>query len=166
MKRFDKIMERKQRLMKGIASVCLMGMCLMTCADVILRSTLNKPIFGSEEIVSIFAILAIGFALPYSHRKNSHVGVEILMRLLSRKVQKRVRFITNIFAFLLFMVLSWKMTVYGHVMQHSGELSMNLELPMYYFVYALAFCLFIMALSVLQDILEFFQEMRGKHDAF
>ena len=52
--------------MKGVASVCLMGMALMTCADVILRATINKPIFGSEEIVSIFAVLAIGFALSFS----------------------------------------------------------------------------------------------------
>lgn len=143
--------------MKGVSSVCLMGMALMTCADVILRATINKPIFGSEEIVSIFAVLAIGFALPYAHRKDSHVGVEIVVRLLSKKNQEIIRLITNVFSLLLFLLLAWQMFLYARVMQGSGEVSMNLELPTYSFVYALSFCLFIVSLYILQDIIFFFR---------
>lgn len=155
-------LDKTQTLMKAIASICLMGMCLMTCSDIFLRSTINKPIFGSEEIVSIFAVMAIGFALPYAHRKDSHVGVEILVRLLSRRKQKLLRVITNIFSLLLFIVLSWKMFTYAEAMQTSGEVSMNLELPMYYFVYALSFALFVVSLCILQDILQFFRSDREK----
>ncbi|MGI9571672.1 MAG: TRAP transporter small permease, partial [Desulfobulbia bacterium] len=135
----------------------LMGMALMTCADVILRATINKPIFGSEEIVSIFAVLAIGFALPYAHKKDSHVGVEIVVRLLSKRNQEIIRLVINAISFLLFLMLAWQMLVYGTVMQGSGELSMNLELPTYCFIYALSFCLFIVSLYILQDIVLFFK---------
>lgn len=138
--------------MKGLASICLIGMALVTCTDVILRSTLNKPIFGSEEIVSIFAILTIGFALPYAHRQNSHVGVEILYRLLSAESRKKIKLVTSSVSFLLFSVLAWQMFVYARVTQNSGALSMNLELPMYRFVYALSFCLLVVALLMLHDI--------------
>ncbi len=157
MKSFWIFLDKTQNTMKILASICLMGMCLMTCADVILRSTLNKPIFGSEEIVSVFAVLAIGFALPFSHRKDSHVGVEILMRLLSQKTQNRIKFVTNIFSFLLFTLLTWKMFVYAQTIERSGELSMNLELPMYYFIFALSFCLLVISLCILKDILHFFK---------
>ena len=143
--------------MKGVASVCLMGMALMTCADVILRATINKPIFGSEEIVSIFAVLAIGFALPYAHKKDSHVGVEIVVRLLSKSSQERIRLITNACSLLLFILLSWQMFKYAQVMQGSGVLSMNLGLPTYIFVYALSFCLLIVSLYLLQEIMLFFK---------
>ena len=143
--------------MKGIASVCLMGMALMTCSDVILRATINKPIFGSEEIVSIFAVLAIGFALPYSQQKDSHVGVEIVVRLLSKKSQEIIRLLTNAFSFLLFILLAWHMFGYARVLRESGEVSMNLELPTYCFVYALSFCLFVVSLYILQEILLFFK---------
>ncbi len=143
--------------MKGVASVCLMGMALMTCADVILRAAINKPIFGSEEIVSIFAVLAIGFALPYSHKKDSHVGVEIVVRLLSKKSQEIIRLFTNSFSFLLFVLLAWHMFGYAGVLQGSGEVSMNLELPTYCFVYALSFCLLVVSIYILQEILLFFK---------
>jgi len=139
--------------MKGLASVCLIGMALVTCTDVILRSTINKPIFGSEEIVSIFAILTIGFALPYAHRQSAHVGVEIFYRLLSAKRRRTIKLVTNCISFLLFSVLAWQMFIYARVTQNSGALSMNLELPMYRFVYALSFCMLVVALYMLQDIL-------------
>jgi len=148
--------------MKGVASVCLMGMALMTCADVILRTTINKPIFGSEEIVSIFAVLAIGFALPYSHRKDSHVGVEIVVRLLSKKNQGIIRLFTNSFSFFLFLLLAWHMFGYARALQGSGEVSMNLELPTYCFVYALSFCLFVVSIYILQEILFYFKGDRQR----
>ncbi len=162
MKSFWIILDKAQDKMKAIAAFCLMGMCAMTCADVILRSTLNRPIFGSEEIVSIFAVLAIGFALPYSHKKDSHVGVEILIRLLSQKTQNIIKFVTNILSSLLFAVITWKMFVYAQTIAKSGELSMNLELPMYYFVYALSFCLLILSLSILHDVILFFKGVDKK----
>lgn len=154
---FWNFLDKTQRFMKGVASFCLMGMALMTCADVILRATINKPIFGSEEIVAIFAVLAIGFALPYAHKKDSHVGVEIVVRLLSKKSQERIRLVTNTLSMCLFLLLSWQMYRYARVMQGSGELSMNLELPMYCFVYALSFCLLVVSIYLLQEVILFFK---------
>lgn len=156
MKSLSRILDNTQSIMKTIAAFSLMGMCLMTCADVILRSALNRPIFGSEEIVSIFAVLAIGFALPYSHKKDSHVGVEILVRLLSKKAQNILKFLTNILSFVIFALLSWKMFIYAKTMSKSGMVSMNLELPMYYLVYSLSFCLLVLSVYILHDVLKFF----------
>jgi len=156
-------LNKADRLMKAVASFCLMGMAVVTCTDVILRSTINKPIFGSEEIVSIFAIMAIGFALPFAHRKNAHVGVEVLFRLLSARNQRRVKAATTIVSFFLFLIIAWQMFVYAQVTRQSGALSMNLELPMYYFVYALSFCMLVVALFMLRDIFSHFS--RGRKDS-
>ncbi len=147
------LLDKSHRFMRGVASVCLLGMALITCTDVILRSTINQPIFGSEEIVSIFAIMTIGFALPYAHRKNAHVGVEFFFRLLTPQNRKRIKLCTDSISFLIFLVIGWQMFDYGLDTQTTGALSMNLELPMYWFVYVLSFCLLIVALSMLQDIL-------------
>ncbi len=162
MKSLWNVLDKTQNIMKAIAAICLMGMCIMTCSDVILRSALNRPIFGSEEIVSIFAVLAIGFALPYSHKKDSHVGVEILIRLFSQRTQDIIKFVTNFLSFFIFIILTWKMFVYAKTMQGSGEVSMNLELPMYYFVYSLSFCLLIMSLCILHDLISFFKGVEQK----
>lgn len=149
-------MDTLQDKMKMLAALCLMGMCLMTCADVFLRATFNYPIFGTEEIVSIFAILSIALALPYSHKKDVHIGVEILVRLLSKRTQSVIKVITQIFSLILMVLISWRMLLYAGTMAESGELSMNLELPMYYFVYVLFFSFLVFSFFILKDIIQFF----------
>lgn len=156
MKVLVQIVDRTQTVMKAVAMCCLMAMGGVTCADVLLRATLNRPIFGSEEIASICAVIAIGCALPFSHRKKAHVGVEIFMRQFSRRTQARVKVVTDCLSFGLFGLLSWKTLSYGQALQTSGELSMNLKLPTYLFVYTLSGCFLILALSILTDILAFF----------
>ena len=90
------------------------------------------------------------------------MGVEIVVRLLSKRTQEIIRLVTDMFSFLLFLLLAWQMFVYAQVMQGSGELSMNLELPTYCFVYALSFCLFVVSLYILQDIILFLKGDRAK----
>lgn len=97
-------LDKMQDKMKVLAAVCLMGMCLMTCTDVFLRAAFNLPVFGTEEIVSIFAILAIAFSLPYAHKKDVHIGVELLVRLLSKRTQSIIKLITQITS-LIFMLI-------------------------------------------------------------
>ena len=72
--------------MRMMGAVCLVGMTFLTCADVIGR-LFRHPIFGSVEIVGFLATTAIAMALPYTDKVKGHVGVEILVRLLSERKQ-------------------------------------------------------------------------------
>lgn len=162
MKSFWSLLENLQEKMKMLGAICLMGMCSVTCADVFLRGAFNMPIYGSEEIVTIFATLTIAFSLPYSHIKDVHIGVEILVRLLSKNVQGIIRVITQLFALILMAIITWRMSFYAGTMSESGVLSMNLELPMYYLVYVLSFCFLIFSLMILKDIITFFKGVKKK----
>lgn len=147
-----------EKIMRIVAATCLAGMALMTGADVLLRGAFNTPIFGCEEIVSILGVIAIGFALPYAHAQKSHIGVEILVRRLSKKVRERLKFVTNIATFGLISIITWRMFVYAETLAESGEVSMNLELPEYLVVYVLAFGCGAYALCLAADILTFFKK--------
>lgn len=162
MKSFWSFLVKMQDKMKMLGAISLMGMCSVTCADVFLRGAFNMPIYGSEEIATIFATLTIAFSLPYSHIKDVHIGVEILVRLLSKKVQGIIRVITQFFSFLLMAIITWRMSTYAVTMSESGELSMNLELPMYYLVHVLSFCFLIFSLLILKDIIQFFTGVKKK----
>ncbi len=141
--------------MKIISAICLAAMVLLTCIDVVGR-LLNHPIFGAEEIVAILSTLVIALSLPYAHKEKCHIGVEIVMRLFSLRTQAVVKFFTDTLAFILFLIVTWRMADYAHTMQKAGEVSMNLEFPTYYVIYLLSFCFFIFSLYILKDILKFF----------
>ncbi|MBF0572859.1 MAG: TRAP transporter small permease [Desulfamplus sp.] len=151
-------LDKVQDYMKKGAAACIVVMAAITCSDIFLRAALNYPIFGSEELVSIFAILAMGLSLPYSHKQGVHIGVEIITRLFSKKSQAIIHFITNTLSAILMTIISWRIFIFAQVGSQSGENSMNLQIPMYYFAYILSVCFFIFSLFIVKDLFLFFTE--------
>jgi len=146
-----------EKIMRVIAAICLAGMAAMTGADVFLRGAFNTPIFGCEEIVAILGVVAVGFALPYTHYQKSHIGVEILVRRLPQRARSVIRLITNTATLGLVAVITWRMYLYAGTLRDSGEVSMNLELPEYMVVYVLSFGFFIYSVCLATDIVKYFK---------
>jgi len=147
--------------MKIIGAACLVGMTLLTCADVVGRA-FGSPIFGSVEIVGFMATLAVVMALPYTHQVNGHIGVELVVRWLPEKTQTIIDICTGIVSLLLFALVTWRMVVYAHTMQKSGEVSMNLELPEHIVIYIAAFCLLVFTLNISQTILNNVRKLKSQ----
>ncbi|MEF2230391.1 MAG: TRAP transporter small permease [Pseudodesulfovibrio sp.] len=151
------LLDRVEGAMRKIAAACLMGMALLTGTDVLMRGVFNKPIFGSEEIVTILGIVVIGFALPYAHYQKSHIGVEILVRRFSRRVRRMLGLLTNAATLFLVGIITWRMFLYGTTLAESGEVSMNLELPEYMVVYVLGIGFLAYTACLIADIVKFFK---------
>jgi TRAP-type C4-dicarboxylate transport system permease small subunit len=146
--------------MKIIGAACLVGMMLLTCADVVGRA-FGYPIFGSVEIVGFMATLAVVMAMPYTHQVQGHIGVEIVLRLFSEKTQTIVEICTGMISLILFAIVTWRMTAYAGTMQESGEVSMNLELPEHWVIYVTSFCLLVFTLIILKDIIHNIRKLKS-----
>jgi len=144
--------------MQRVAAACLMAMAVLTGVDVVGRAGFNTPLFGTEEMVALLGVMVIGLALPYTHSQGSHIGVEIVVSRLPRRIRRRLSLVTGTLSTVLFAVVAWRMAVYGWTRQQSGVVSMNLELPEHLVVYALAGCFLVfaarMGLDVLRQVLE------------
>ena len=147
--------------MKIVGAACLVGMTFLTCADVVGRA-FGHPIFGSVEIVGFMATLAVVMALPYTHQVNGHIGVELVVRLLSEKAQSIIDICTGLVSLMLFAVVTWRMTVYARTMQESGEVSMNLELPEHVIIYVSAFCLLVFSLNIMQTVINNIRKLKSR----
>jgi TRAP-type C4-dicarboxylate transport system permease small subunit len=145
--------------MKIVGAGCLVGMTLLTCVDVVGRF-FRHPIFGSVEIVGYMATMAVAMALPYTHKIDGHVGVEIVVRLFSARTQAIIDICTRFLSLGLFVLVTWRMAVYAHTMQESGEVSMNLKFPEYLIIYVVAFCLLIFTLVIIQDIAQHLKKLK------
>jgi len=143
--------------LKVLGAICLMGMTLLTCADVVGRY-LGHP---SVELVGFMAILAVALALPYTHGMKGHIGVEILVNTLSEKKQAVFDLCTNIIALILFAVVTWRMARYAVTFRNSGEVSMNLEFPEHLIIYATAFCFLIFTLTIIEGIFNAIKLLMG-----
>jgi TRAP-type C4-dicarboxylate transport system permease small subunit len=147
--------------MRVVGAACLVGMTFLTCADVIGRF-FRHPIFGSVEIVGFMATTAVAMALPYTDKIRGHVGVELVVRLLSDRKQTIIDICTRVLSLALFCIITWRMIVYAYDMQKSGEVSMNLEFPEYLVIYITSFCLLIFTFVILRDIIINIKKLKEK----
>jgi TRAP-type C4-dicarboxylate transport system permease small subunit len=149
---FWELIEWTSSKMKLIGAACLMGMTLLTCVDVVGRF-FRHPVFGSVELVTVMATIAVAAAMPFTHKEQGHIGVEILVRLLSPKKQCITDIFTGVLSLILFAIVTWRMTTYAADIRDSGEVSLNLQLPTYVFIYFIAFCCLVFTLIILQEII-------------
>ncbi len=155
----EKFLSRIGTLMRIAGCFCLLGMALLTVADITGR--LNRsPIFGSEEIVTFLAVLALGLSLPYAHAHRSHIGVEVFVQLLSTTVRRRLKLFRETLSILFFAMVTVMMGAYARDKQLSGEVSMNLGLPEYIFVYVLAACFALATMTMLVDLFTYLRQWR------
>jgi len=138
---------------------CLVGMMLLTCVDVIGRK-FGHPIFGSVELVGFMATMAVAFALPYTHQVKAHIGVEVLVQLLSQKTQAVIELCTHLVSLTLFSIVTWQMFLYADTLHKSGTVSMSLELPEHVIIYVVAVCFLIFSLVIVKDIAVNVQKLR------
>lgn len=156
----EKILARIGSVMRIGGCLCLLGMALLTVADITGR--LNRsPIFGSEEIVTFLAVLALGLSLPYAHSHRSHIGVEVFVQLMSTKVRRRLKLFRETLSVIFFATVTVMMLAYARDKQLSGEVSMNLGLPEYIFLYALGACFAVATLTMFVDLLQFVLQRRN-----
>ncbi|MBU0970951.1 MAG: TRAP transporter small permease [Proteobacteria bacterium] len=159
MKMIFTMLDRFSGFLKLIGAIALTCMMMLTVVDVIGRF-FRHPIFGSVELVGFLATILVASALPYTYKVDGHVGVEILVRLFSKKIQLWIDIFTRSLSLVLFGLITWQMFLYAKDIRHTGEVSMNLEFPIYYIVYLLAFGMLIFSVTILETIVGNIKQLR------
>ncbi len=149
----QKVVDTLVGLLKRIGGVCLVGMMVVTCVDVIFRA-MGKPIFGAVEIVSFMATLVLACAMPQTHVEKGHVGVDLVVRKLGPRTQAITDAITGLLATVVFALVCWQMLLYALTMRRTGEVSMSLEFPTYYLVFVLAVAFGVLSLVIFIDVVK------------
>lgn len=155
----SQVLNKVSDVLKLIGAVALTAMMMLTVVDVIGRF-FKSPIFGSVELVGFLATVVVAAALPYTYKMDGHVGVEILVRLLPDKTQIWIDICTRLLSLVLFILITWQMFLYAEDIQHTGEVSMNLQFPIYYIVYLLSFALLIFTVTIVEMIFQDIQKLR------
>ncbi len=133
---------------KRLGAAALVGMMAMTVFDVITRA-FGTPIFGAVEIVSLLAVLVLACAMPITHVEKGHVGVDLIVLRLGPRARAAIDSVTAVLGAALFALISWQMFLYARSMKASGEVSMSMELPTHYLIYAVAVAFGVLTLVIL-----------------
>ena len=120
-----------------VACASLMVMVLLTTAEVVLR-IFRVSLTGAYDIVKIAAAITIAAALPYTTAIKGHVAIEYFFHKLGRRGRIVVDVLMRLGGMALFGLLAWGCVDYGNSLRAKGEVSMTLQLPIFWVPYLLA----------------------------
>ncbi len=131
-----------------VACASLMVMVLVTSAEVVLR-LFRLSLTGAYDIVKIAAAITIAAALPYTTAIKGHVAVEYFFHKLGRRGRIVVDALMRLGGMALFGLLAWGCVDYGNSLRAKGEVSMTLQLPIFWVPYVLAVaCVLVVLIKV------------------
>jgi len=120
-----------------LACASLMVMVLVTSAEVVLR-LFRVSLTGAYDIVKIAAAITIAAALPYTTAIKGHVAIEYFFQKLGRRGRIVLDALMRLGGMALFGLLAWGCVDYGNSLRVKGEVSMTLQLPIFWVPYVLA----------------------------
>lgn len=97
---------------------------ILVNANVIMRYFFNNPIHWSEEIVTSLFVWTVFIGSSYAYRKHSHLGVDIVINILPKKVKGVVKAVMSVVELLVLVMLTWisSQYVYHLIFSRSGKL--------------------------------------------
>jgi TRAP-type C4-dicarboxylate transport system permease small subunit len=143
--------------------VCAIGMAmiiplmLLTFADVMLRSFLNKPIPGTFEISQYILAVFILLGAAYTQQVKGHVGVDFVTSRLSPRLRAICEIVTTLLSLFIIAVVVWQGWVVGI---EEKAVSDQLRIPQYPFKVLVAVGGLLLWLELLIDLFGSFGKLR------
>lgn len=137
-----------------VGVIGILTMMVITCLDVMGSKLFLHPVFGSIDIVMLAQVVAVSFGAASALILGRHIQVEFFVVLLPEKAQAAVDVFVNILGLFLFVLIVWRLTLYGHYMQTGGEVSATARIPLYPFAYGIAIACIPVCVVFLLDLVK------------
>ena len=139
-----------------LGAIALLGMMCLTTADVIGRYIFNSPVVGAYELTEFLVLILIFSYLAYTQSMGSHVSVELIVNKLPRTTQIILHVFNHTVSLIIWGLIAWKGFENAVEQMGTGEISPNLAVPNYPFIFFLSLGCFVMCIEYLRNILQIF----------
>lgn len=142
----------------AIITCVTLSLCtILVNANIFSRYIFNKPIYWAEEVATSLFIWTVFVGSAYAYRNHSHLGVDILVKLLPEKAKKVTQFIISIIEMAVLAMLTYVSAQY--VINSWNRTTDVLRMPRWYFSIAVPIGF---GWSLLYSIVFFIQRLTGK----
>jgi TRAP-type C4-dicarboxylate transport system permease small subunit len=152
--------KRLSRYMYWISGVALACLMFLTVSDVTLR-VFDRPITGVYDFTMLLGGVIIGFAIPLSTWKGAHVHMGFFIEAIPRNWRKSILPITHGLGIFLFLLLGWRLIMYGVKLYQQGEVSLTMHIPLYPVVLGIGISCLITAVIILEQLAALFTKEEG-----
>jgi TRAP-type C4-dicarboxylate transport system permease small subunit len=137
----------------------LFAMMLLTLADVVLRKVFSRGILGTLELTEFMMAGVVFLALAQTERLDRNVHMDLIMQRSGPRTRLLAAMIIRAVCFVFCAVITASALAYANAIRTSGEVSLDLWIPKYPFIYAVAAGWACLALIFLKKCVEAFREV-------
>jgi TRAP-type C4-dicarboxylate transport system permease small subunit len=130
---FDRLAGRAAAFLRDAAALALAFMMVLTCADLVLRWTIDKPIFGAFELVTLGLVTAVFLGLPDVFAREGHITVNVLDEIMPRAVVRGVRVVGAVASLAFVALVGVYMVKPAGDALAFGDQTMDLAMPVIWF---------------------------------
>jgi len=134
-------------------------MLLTVVIDVTGAKIFRWPLRGAMEGASILGLLISSLAIPFIYSLHGHIKIEFFMARISKQSRKIVSSIANLLSLALFVVMTWQMFSFSHIIQVSGVITPSVRIPVFPFTYAVGVSFLVTCVLILADFIRSAREV-------
>jgi TRAP-type C4-dicarboxylate transport system permease small subunit len=128
-------------LANALASIFLVGLMMLTFADVLGRNVFNHPLLGATELTEYTLVAVTFLAYPIVAYRHGHVTVDLFDRVFGEKGIRVLSAIGDIFGAGVYGILAYRMWMQGNRLLIYGDITPQLGIPVapaYFFMSIMA----------------------------
>ncbi len=145
------------QLICWVSGFALVGMMALTSADVIGRY-IGYPIKGTYDVAGLLGAFVVALPLAYTQMLRRHVAMEFMETHGSRLIRMTVSVVVSLLGIGVYALIAWRTFLLGSKFWTVGRVSDTIEIPMYPFVYVVAFGCALNCLVLIVDLYQTFAE--------
>lgn len=118
------------RVLALIGMSGLVGLSLLTGADVLSRWWFNAPIRGMENVIDLVVPIVIACSLPSGLLHGQDVAIQFLGKALGRRWDDALELSAMLITLLFYCLLCWQVFVYAGELAAGGRVTEIIKIPM------------------------------------
>lgn len=165
MKQLFGTVKRISSIMDIMAGICIFSVMLLVVGNIILRTVFKQPILGTYDMVSLLIGMGVALALAHCAFQNGHIAVSIIMERFPERIQSFTAVIVHVTSLVFAFSAAWSLIKFGDAMKIRGLVSPSSAIPVYPFIYLVAFGVLGLCLVILYQFLVSCREAVGNETA-
>jgi TRAP-type C4-dicarboxylate transport system permease small subunit len=155
MSHFEEFVRRLSRSINRVSEVAVVGLMVIIVLNIVLRKLgLHTAWLQAFDIVGLLGLIVISFSLAHTAVQKGHVSIEVLVTRFPPRVQGIIGTITGILSLGIFTVVTWQCVELANRYRESNQTTMTAEIPIHPFLYMMAFCIGVLCLVILIDLIK------------
>ena len=150
--------KRLSLFFEGIGLLGGLVMMFITFVDVIAAKVFVNPVPGSIDIVMLSQVVAISFVAPLTQMAGHHIRLKFFIEYLPKRFQAIINGVVYLLLIGLFILIVWRLYIYGNSLRTGGQVSSAAGIPLYPFVYGASVAMLAVCLTFILELVKSFTE--------